>query len=749
MSMKQRWKTSSATIAMFAMVQNSVALAAPLPSITAATSTGTVGAANATKIGQMTALTDAAKIRLLRRKIKYVFVLFQENRSFDHYFGTYPGANGLFSSFPGADLSDPMQQPANATVSFSQTIQNTDGSFGTQTPFLMPRTIQNVNSQTVPIYPEDSLSVDHSHTGMEYSAHFDAATRSHSKNDGYVLDEEGYRYSGDASTVSTIVQKSGAPVTAPVSLATKQAGELMVAHVDCDTVPFLWQYADRFALLDNFHQTTFGPSTPNAIAMIAGQTGETQWAKHPATTGNNIPGGQSVPNVTDTAPFAGSAADTSPGPKPPYGPDEATFASSCSAGQACATPLPPATGPLTTVTLKGEQTGYYPGQIPLTFASLPLSFMGNQVNGIVSQDENPTADLLDIQHDISAISSYKTSTNWGWYQQGYGAEPFDGKVTVDLFPSDTPHSSYIVHHNGPQYFGYLGDNPAEQAKLHSLQQFYTDVANSALPESGGVFYVRGGYFNNDNMVSLDSNPNVRATYAGNDDHPSYSDAQISEASVADSVNAIAASKYWNQSAIIVTYDETDGMYDHVPEMVRSWGPDHYPLAGGPRIPAIVISPYAASHIVSHVYSEHGSVIKLIDNLFSLKPLAELPDEVEGRNLGSLNQTNDPSLFAPDGKRQYHLGPSDGKNSPLGSLLEAFDNDRLLGGVPKLPPSYATIASPTSLPQYNGAGCKALGITPTDYTSGYTVGTEIDPPPADFNPRPSVTPGIPSSASWTP
>ena len=42
-------------------------------------------------------LTDAAKLALLRKKIKYVFVLFQENRSFDFYFGTYPGAHGLFS----------------------------------------------------------------------------------------------------------------------------------------------------------------------------------------------------------------------------------------------------------------------------------------------------------------------------------------------------------------------------------------------------------------------------------------------------------------------------------------------------------------------------------------------------------------------------------------------------------------------------------------------------------------------------
>jgi phospholipase C len=54
-----------------------------------------------------------------------------------------------------------------------------------------------------------------------------------------------------------------------------------MGHVDCDTIPFMWQYADRFTLFDNMHQTAIGPSTPNAIAMIGAQTGDTQWVLHP------------------------------------------------------------------------------------------------------------------------------------------------------------------------------------------------------------------------------------------------------------------------------------------------------------------------------------------------------------------------------------------------------------------------------------------------------------------------------------
>jgi phospholipase C len=70
------------------------------------------------------------------------------------------------------------------------------------------------------------------------------------------------------------------------TLERKQFGELVMAHVDCDTAPFLWRYADRFTLFDRFMDTIVGPSTPNAIAMISGQGGETQWMLHPdaATT---------------------------------------------------------------------------------------------------------------------------------------------------------------------------------------------------------------------------------------------------------------------------------------------------------------------------------------------------------------------------------------------------------------------------------------------------------------------------------
>src|ERR1019366_1599863 len=118
-----------------------------------------------------------------------------------------------------------------------------------------------------------------------------------------------------------------------------------------------------------------------------------------------------------------------------------------------------------------------------------------------------------------------------------------------------------------------------------------------------------------------------------DDHPGYSDAQISEALVGDWFTAVANGRNWSQRAIIITYDETDGLYDHTQPKIRSWDPLGNALDQGPRIPTIVISPYGVVHGISHEATEHGSIIKFINELFDLTPLADLPDEASARAQG--------------------------------------------------------------------------------------------------------------------
>ena len=154
---------------------------------------------------------------------------------------------------------------------------------------------------------------------------------------------------------------------------------------------------------------------------------------------------------------------------------------------------------------------------------------------------------------------------------------------------------------------------------------------------------------------------------------------------------------------------------------------------GPRIPAIVISPYSVVHAISHEATEHGSIVKFIDEIFNLTPLADLPAEAQARAQGAVTYN------------QNYLGPSDDQTPGVGDLFSAFDDARLLGFAPALPGWFAQIPDTQlkTLPHFGAQGCRLLGITPTDYIHGKV----IDPAPADFNPRPATNPGIPYEGGW--
>ncbi len=95
MWLKRSLRSSSAILSIFAMLQAQAAMAQtqgvhqqPLSSALTAT--------YATVLGLEPQLTASQRLALIRQKVKYVFVLFQENRSFEQFFGTFPGADGLY-----------------------------------------------------------------------------------------------------------------------------------------------------------------------------------------------------------------------------------------------------------------------------------------------------------------------------------------------------------------------------------------------------------------------------------------------------------------------------------------------------------------------------------------------------------------------------------------------------------------------------------------------------------------------------
>ena len=449
-------------------------------------------------------------VKLLKNKIKYVFVIFNENHSFDNEYGTFPGVNGLYSDG---------QKPRSAkdTPGFTQTYKDVNGIAVTVQPF---RIGPKQNATVID-------SVDHSHTGL--------ATKLHIVDGKPQMDQFAY------DDYTRFASRGGANNIAEG----RQFARLVMSHIDCDTIPFFWKWASRFTIFDNIFATEDTPSTPNAVAMLAGQSGETQWVKHGPSgqtynVGSHSGTTQGPPLVNDPQPFYGSQFDPTTVNRQPAGANE-----------------------------------YYGDDniaSNLTFASLPLTFQGRDIKAVLSGNKNPLFDLPDIQQDIPYIQKLNgDSVNWRWYQEGYNLEPTDSNGVAS-------HNAYVSHHNGAQYFGYIANTPkVSRASLRGLGNFFTDIANDALPK-GGVIYIRGGYTNQQKLTPPITNPStpsdevaaINAAKLGDDDHPGYTDRQISEAMAARAINAIAANpNLWKQSAIIITYDESDGFYDHVPPRILS------------------------------------------------------------------------------------------------------------------------------------------------------------------------------------
>jgi len=615
-------------------------------------------------------------IRLLRQKVKYVFVVFNENRSFDHLFGTFPGANGLY-----ADQNGP--RDAAHTLGSTQSWTDDNGQSHTITPFR----IGPDENATV------SDSVDHSHPGL--------ARKLHVVDGKPTMDQF-------AQADYMRVAKKGNPASIAMG---NQFAQLVMSHADCDTVPFLWNYASRFTLFDNIFATEDTPSTPNAIAMIAGQAGETQWVKHGSDpvaveAGTHKGKLQNVPLVNDPQPIWGSQFDATKEGRQPDSPSES----------------------------------YADGNIAVnqTYATVALTLAGRDADAKVKQTRAPETDLADIQKDIPFITGRGGNpVDWRWYQEGYNHEPYEAAGVAS-------HVGYVSHHQGPQYFGYIANNPAFAGNLRGMGDFFTDMKAGAMPKDGGVFYIRGGFSNISNMQPPIENANFPAalteadraaiakTKHGDDDHPGYSDHMISEAMAANVVNAVASNpEIWSQSAIVITYDESDGFYDHVAPRILSYGPDGLPLARGVRIPLLLISPYARAHVVSHAEGDHNSVIETINAIFDLPALSSLPEEK-----AALMSGEDPKFNGPNGFVQHHLGPRDTNTPETDDLLSGFDPQRLAGTLPMLPASYAMIdpAVVNTLPHYQGKGCSALGMTPVDQAMGIKA-----LPPTHFNTLPSTLP----------
>ena len=171
-------------------------------------------------------------------------------------------------------------------------------------------------------------------------------------------------------------------------------------------------------------------------------------------------------------------------------------------------------------------------------------------------------------------------------------ELFKAGVSWKYYSDQTdPHQQGIW--NPLPGFPQIASNPAQFANVVSPSQFYTDVNNGALPQ----------------VCWLIPSPQ-------NSEHPPY-DIAVGMAYVTTLVNAVMQSQYWQNCAIIITWDDYGGFYDHVPPIQTDT--DKYGF--GFRVPCLVISPYALSNTIVRTQYDLTSILKLIETKFLLSSLS--------------------------------------------------------------------------------------------------------------------------------
>lgn len=172
--------------------------------------------------------------------------------------------------------------------------------------------------------------------------------------------------------------------------------------------------------------------------------------------------------------------------------------------------------------------------------------------------------------------------SWGWYAEGW-----------DDAVKGHPSHSFPFHRQAPSYFKQFA--PGTQARkdhLFDLNTFYQQLDKGTLP---AVCFIR----------SLSSNS----------EHPSDGGLMPGLEWSADLIERIQKSSAWKDCAIILTYDENGGRWDHVtPPEVDQFGP-------GTRVPAVIISPFAKKGYVDSTCYETVSILKFIEQRWGLPSLS--------------------------------------------------------------------------------------------------------------------------------
>ncbi len=470
--------------------------------------------------------------------IQHVVVIFQENVSFDHYFGSYPNAAG-FVAQPGT----PTVNGLTGALLTNNPNKNNPSNVPPINPFLLDRS--------------QASTCDQDHNYGDEQAAFDMGLM-------------------DLFPATVGVGSSSFCLT---HYSYGMGKGIVEGYFDGDTVTALWNYAQNYALNDNFYGTTFGPSTPGLLNLVAGNT-------YPATPS------ASTSKVVDISGGQGTLV----GDLDPTG-------DTCSGSP--------------TIVMGGKNIGDLLNEQGLSWGS----FMGGF--DLTITNTNGTT--------LCKRSSPATAAN---DTMNVPPLPGDNNFTAD----------YIPHHAFFQYWTSTANpthaRPSVPASEYGMFSAPTDAANH-------------NYDINDFYDALDAHNLPAVSFlkapANMDGHAGYSDPLLEQQFVVNVINAIQSSEFWKNTAVVITWDDSDGWYDHQmspiinPSAVTQTGfttsqnfsasdqlngvgkcGNGTPLDSiqgrcgyGPRIPMLVISPFAKQNFVDRTLTDHSSIIHFIEDNWSL------------------------------------------------------------------------------------------------------------------------------------
>ena len=373
--------------------------------------------------------------------------------------------------------------------------------------------------------------------------------------------QNGYNQRLYTWTANTAGDDNGSIPPAPIYQGGLQMGYY---NMDEGDAPILRNLAQHYAISDNYHQAVSGGTGANHIALGTGYA-----ASYQDANGNPVP----PPPGEITNP------DPKPGTNNNYTQDgygSSTKPNTGGSYSACADPSQHGVGPIFSY-LDTLPYKVLNNCKPNRYYLLNNYNPGYTVTGALETAPYTVPPQKTAYVTIGqALSEHHIS--WGYYGEGYN--------------NGNPQSQYCGICDPMQYSSTIMTNPALRKNTqHDLSDFISQASKGTLP---AVTFLKPG---------------------DDDGHPGYSTLAAFENFVARAVSAVQNNTAeWRSTAIFITMDETGGYYDSGYIQPVSFFGD------GPRVPMIVVSPFAKRDAVDHTYTDHVSILKFIEANWRLSPL---------------------------------------------------------------------------------------------------------------------------------